>query len=89
MAIPPRNLTEKDTFHNLIFGIDKRFIFYIINPRTLIKLSLSKGGGGWRKTFKVFPIKILSPRRKFSAVSLSDLLGYFKGLPQKQISLRI
>ena len=22
-----------DTFHNLVFGIDKRFIFYIIDPR--------------------------------------------------------
>ena len=37
--------TRKDTFHNLVFGIDKRFIFYIINLRTLTKLSLSKGGG--------------------------------------------
>jgi hypothetical protein len=33
------------------------------------------------KDLKNFPIKILSPRRKVSSVSLSDLEGYFKGLP--------
>jgi len=26
--------TKKYIFRNIIFGIDKRFIFYIINPRT-------------------------------------------------------
>ena len=45
----------------------------LINHTTLIKLSLSEGGGGWRKTFKVIPIKILSPLRKITPVSLSDL----------------
>ena len=45
--------TTKDTFHNLIFGIDKKYILYILDSTTLTKLSLSKGGGGWRKTFKV------------------------------------
>jgi len=47
-----------------------------------------KGGGGWRKTFKVFP-PMPSPRRKFRPVSLSDLRGYFKGLPEKQIPLQV
>jgi hypothetical protein len=52
----PQASSEKDTFHNLVFGIDKTSNSYIINPQALTKLSLSKGGGGWRKTFKVFPI---------------------------------
>ncbi len=34
--------TQKDTLHNFIFGIDKRFIFYIINRRTLTKLSFPR-----------------------------------------------
>ena len=34
-----------------------------------------EGGGGWRKTLKVCPIKILSPIREFTSVSLSDLSG--------------
>jgi hypothetical protein len=42
-AKPLPKSTKKDTFHNIIFGIDKRFIFYVIIPRVLAKLSLSKG----------------------------------------------
>jgi hypothetical protein len=37
----------------LIFGIDKTTIFDTVVSAILIKLSLSKGGGGWRKTFKI------------------------------------
>jgi hypothetical protein len=47
--------------------------FGIVNSTILIKLSLSKGGGGWRKASKIFPIKALNHRRKFSSVSLPDL----------------
>ena len=36
---------------------DKRFISCIIKSATSTKLSLSKGGGGWRKTFKIFLTK--------------------------------
>ena len=36
-----------------------------------------KGGDGWIKTFKVFPIKILNLRRKFCSVSISDLIRIF------------
>jgi hypothetical protein len=35
---------QKDNFHNLIFSIDKRFIFPIIIPTPLIKPSLPKRG---------------------------------------------
>jgi hypothetical protein len=44
-------------------------------------ISLSKGGGGWRKTLKVFPVENLTSRRKFGPASLSDPSKYFKGLP--------
>jgi hypothetical protein len=37
--------TKKDTFHNLIFGIDKTSNVYIISPTVLIRLSFSGGGG--------------------------------------------
>jgi len=40
---------------------------------SLIKLSLSEGGVGWRKSLRIFPIKILSSHRKFDSLSLSDL----------------
>jgi hypothetical protein len=43
---------EKDNFHILIFDIDNTIIFDTVLSTILIKLSLSKGGGGWRKTFK-------------------------------------
>ena len=33
-------------------NIDKNATFGIVNSTILINLSLSKGGGGWRKTFK-------------------------------------
>jgi hypothetical protein len=36
----------KDNSHNLIFGIDKRFVLCSTNRTTLTKLSLPKGGGG-------------------------------------------
>jgi hypothetical protein len=35
---------QKDNFHNLTFGIDKRTIFDTFNPTILIKLSFSKRG---------------------------------------------
>jgi hypothetical protein len=38
----------------------------------------SKGGGGWRKTFKIFPIIILSRHRKFGLTSLSDCARYLR-----------
>ena len=47
--------------------------FDIFNKAILRRLSLSEGGGGWRKTLEIFLIKILSPRQKFSSASLSDL----------------
>ena len=33
----------------------------MINLRPLTKLSLSEGGGGWRKTFKIYLTKNLYP----------------------------
>jgi hypothetical protein len=41
-------------------------------------------GGGWKKTFKMFPIKIFTSQPKFGSASLSDLSKYFKGLPIKR-----
>jgi len=43
---------QKDNFHNFVFGIDKRYIRCIFESTIQIKPFLSKGGGGWRKTFK-------------------------------------
>jgi hypothetical protein len=65
--------TKKDTFHNLILCIDKMVASGIVNSTILSKFSLSEGGGGWRKTFKLSQIKILSPRQEFRPVFLSDL----------------
>jgi len=36
----------------IIFGIDKVTDFDTIVSTILVKLSLSKGGGGWKKTFR-------------------------------------
>jgi hypothetical protein len=36
-----------------MFDIDKIVAFGIVNSTILKILSLSKGGGGWRKTFKM------------------------------------
>jgi hypothetical protein len=62
--------TKKDTFHNLFFVLTKEHLSDCIFCAT-------KGGGGWRKTFKVFLIKILSPRQKFGSVPLSDPIRTF------------
>jgi len=62
--------------------LTKDSICVLVGVQTLTKLSLSKGGDGWRKTFKISS-KIISSHRKFNSLSLSDLLGYFKGLPEK------
>ena len=50
------NNPQKDNFHNPIFCyvIDNMVNFRIINSTVLTNLSLSKRGGGWGKTFKVF-----------------------------------
>jgi|WetSurSiteA1Bulk_404760.scaffolds.fasta_scaffold210442_1 hypothetical protein len=89
MPIPPRRPSEKDTFHNLAFVLTKDIFDVFLIQIKLTELSLSEGGGGWKKTFKSFPFKILSPHREFTSVSLSDLLGKFKGPPRKQIPLQL
>jgi hypothetical protein len=71
--MPLSRLSEKDKFHNLILSIDKMMAFGIVNSTILSKLSLSEGGGGGGKTFKVSQITILSPRQEFRPASLSDL----------------
>ncbi len=48
-SISFRRPSEKDNFHNLIFVLTKD-TFDVFS--VLIKLSLSKGGDGWRKAFK-------------------------------------
>ena len=63
--------------------------YVLLTQRPQQDFLFPEGGGGWRKTFKVFPTKILSLRRKFGSASLSDLLGHFKGPPEKQIPLRV
>jgi len=35
--------------------------FGMLDSKILIKLSLSGGGGGWRKTFKMFSTMLNSP----------------------------
>jgi hypothetical protein len=49
---PPINISsnnlEKDNFQKLIFYIDKKMIFSIVNSASLMILSLAKRGGGWR-----------------------------------------
>jgi len=76
----------KRFFSQAHFAIDKGFVLCIISRTSLDKtFSFQKGGDRWRKTFEVFPIKTLSPHRKVRPVSLPDLLGYFKGLPEEQI----
>jgi hypothetical protein len=57
----------KDSFHNFIFRIDKIFIFSIFNSRILTKLSLPKGGEGWRKTLKILLTRYELAIRKISA----------------------
>jgi hypothetical protein len=44
----------KRYFSQAHFSIDKKIIFGTVNPTSLRILSLSEGGGGWRKTFKNF-----------------------------------
>jgi hypothetical protein len=51
--------------------------FDIVNSTILSKLSLSKGGGGGGKTFKISKINILDPRQEFRPASLSDLIRTF------------
>ena len=43
---------QKDNFHNLIFIIDKIVALGIFGSTILIKLSLSKRGGGWGKSLR-------------------------------------
>ena len=45
---------EKDNFHHLIFHIDKTCFFDIIASPIQQYFLFPEGGGGWRKTFKVF-----------------------------------
>jgi len=45
------NNPQKDNFHNPILDIDKMVTFGIVSSTFLMKLSLSKGGGGWRYIF--------------------------------------
>ena len=78
------NLVIKDKFHNLILPVDKIVGFGIVNSTILSKSSLSKGGGGWRKTFKISS-EIATPMRVFGVISLSLLTEYFKGIPKKNI----
>jgi hypothetical protein len=59
---------EKDNFHILIFGIDNMTIFDTVISTILIKLSFSKGGGGWDKAFNNFPLNL-----EFSSCNLFPL----------------
>jgi hypothetical protein len=78
---------EKDNFHNLFFGLTKNPISISLKPTILKDFLFPRGGGGWRKTFKISKINILDPSQEFRPASLSDLFkGYFKGLPQEKIS---
>ena len=43
---------KKKIIFTPLVSIDKTTNFDIVNSTILINLSLSKGGGGWRKTFK-------------------------------------
>jgi hypothetical protein len=45
--------TFKRYFSQSHFCIDKVISLGIVNSTILIGLSLSEGGGGWRKTFKI------------------------------------
>lgn len=49
----PLNPLKKDNFRNLIFVIDKMVAFGILSSAILKAFSPSKGGGGWRKSFKI------------------------------------
>ena len=62
--------TVKDSFYNLIFVLTKEQLCDCIP-------GVARGGGRWRKTFKVLSIKILSLDRKFRPVSMFDLIGIF------------
>jgi hypothetical protein len=50
----PSKSSEKDNFHKLTLCIDKMVAFDILNSTILSKSSASEGGGGRRKTFKMF-----------------------------------
>jgi hypothetical protein len=59
---PPCNLLkgnpQKDNFHKLIYGIDKRDIRCIVDSTIQTRPSLSKGGDGWRKTLRTSPVQL-------------------------------
>ena len=89
----PRRYTRFPTiilkryFSQAHIWIDKRYIWCIVNSAVLKKLSLSEGGGGWRKTFKSRTIQIrifLLKVRSISIFKSSLWLKCFKGPPNKK-----
>jgi hypothetical protein len=58
-------IIRKKYFSQAHFSIDKKIIFGTVNPTSLRILSLSEGGGGWRKTFKISLIQFESSSRYF------------------------
>jgi hypothetical protein len=53
-----------------------------VNSTIPSKSSLSEGGGGWRKTFKISS-KIATSFRVPGLISLSLLSRYFKGISKE------
>jgi hypothetical protein len=51
----------KDSFHNLIFRIDKKSKFCIINSTTLTRLSLPKGVVDGERPLRIPVFKLESP----------------------------
>jgi hypothetical protein len=72
--------SSKDNFHIPSSSIDKTTIFDMVNSTIPIEFSLSKGGDGWRKTFKISSLNC--SHRKFTIRPLI----LFKGLPEKEIA---
>jgi len=44
---------KRDTFHNLVFNVDKTVDFGIVDSTILINFLFPEGGDGRRKTFKI------------------------------------
>jgi len=82
---PFTKLSEKDNFHNLILGIDKRPTSGIVNSTNLTNFSLSKGGDGLRKALKPIQPKLQSPVSNL-AMDLHLTSHRFKGHQRKVLS---
>jgi hypothetical protein len=74
-TISPRRPSKKDSFHNLFLSLTKGSPRILLTQQPQQDFLFPEGGDGWRKTLKMFPVKILSPIREFTSVSLSDLSG--------------